>query len=393
MNVVRLSPAIEEQLLGRRARTVLTAADRRALAGQRVLVTGAGGSIGSELSRQLAACGPQHLLLLDHSEYALFLIDRELRAAFPDLAIEAVIGDVSRRTDISGACAAARPHVVYHAAAYKHVTITERAIVPAVRTNIIGTFEAARAARAAGARFVLISSDKAAEPASVMGATKRMAELVALSLASAAFRPLAVRFGNVLGSSGSLVEIMARCVEEGRNIPVTHPDATRFFMTAAEAVSLVLKADLIGARAEVYWLDMGRPLRIGDLAERFVRTMTPAGRRPVSLDVIGLRAGEKMAEELTTQGLAMKSTRHPRIWSARQRRIRRDVVMAAMRAVRRAAASGDAGAALLAMEQTVGDYTVSGSAWSTARTTRAAALRGLELPARRGRPARPAISA
>ncbi len=323
---VRFAPELEAQLLGRPLRAVLTDADRHSLSGQRVLVTGAGGSVGSELTRQMAACRPEHLLLVDHSEYAVFRIEAELRAQYPGLQVEVMLGDVSRRADVRAACRAVRPHVVYHAAAYKHVTITERAAIPAIRANVIGTLETARAARDAGARFVLISSDKAAEPRSVMGATKRLAELVALGMGSPTFRPVAVRFGNILGSSGSLIEIMSRCVAEGRNVPLTHPDATRFFMTAPEAVSLVLKADLIGRRAEVFWLDMGEPLRIGDLVERFIACTTPAGQSPVGIDLIGLRPGEKMREELTTQGLTMRSTEHPRIWSARQRRIRQDDV-------------------------------------------------------------------
>jgi FlaA1/EpsC-like NDP-sugar epimerase len=305
-------------------------------------------------------------MLLDHSEYAVFRLETELRQQHPGLRVEVTLGDVSRRSDVRAACLALVPHVVYHAAAYKHVTITERAAVPAIRTNVLGTLETARAARDVGARFVLISSDKAAEPRSVMGATKRLAELVALSMASPAFRPVAVRFGNILGSSGSLVEILSRCVRDGRSVPVTHPDATRFFMTAEEAVSLVLKADLIGSRAEVFWLDMGEPLRIGDLVERFIASATPAGQPSIGIDLIGLRPGEKMREELTTQGLTMRSTEHPRIWSARQRRIGRDDVSIAVRAIRRAVAAGDAGGALRAMEQVVGDFTASAAAWSAA---------------------------
>ncbi len=382
MNGVRLPRHIEEQLLGRPLRAVLTPADQRSLLGRRVLITGAGGSLGSELTRQIAACGPERLVLLDHCEYAVFRIEQELRARHPNLDVEVVLGDVSRRSDMRAVCASLRPHVVYHAAAYKHVTITERSAVPAIRTNVLGTLEAAHAAREVGARFVLISSDKAAEPRSVMGATKRLAEIVALGMASPTFRPIAVRFGNILGSSGSLVEIMDGCVREGRSVPVTHPDATRFFMTATEAVSLVLKADLIGGRAEVFWLDMGDPLRIGDLAERFIERMTPAGHPRVGIDVIGLRAGEKMHEELTTQGLTMRSTSHPRIWSARQRRVALEAIASTVRALRRAVATGDAEAALWAMEQVVEDFTASTAAWTAARA-RVAPRRRMRVVARR----------
>jgi FlaA1/EpsC-like NDP-sugar epimerase len=371
MSLVRLAPELQEHLLGRNVRAVLTTRDRLALAGERVLITGAGGSVGSELARQIAACGPSRLLLLDHSEYALFHVERELRDRYPALRLDAVLGDVSRRIDLRVACAALSPHVVYHAAAYKHVTMTERAIVPAMRTNVLGTLETARAARAAGARFVLISSDKAADPRSVMGATKRLAEIVTMSTLTSTFRPVAVRFGNILGSSGSLVEVMSRCVEEGRNIPITHPDATRFFMTAEEAGALVLKTGLIGRHAEVYWLDMGDPVRIGDLVERFIARATPAGQTPVGIDVIGLRPGEKMREELTSQGQSMKSTAHPCIWSARQRGVSLDAVTAAIRTMRRAVASGAAVDAFDALSRVVPEFRASEAAVAAARASQA----------------------
>ena len=392
-----LAPGTEERLLGRPLRQVLTHEDRQALAGQRVLVTGAGGTVGSELARQLLACGPARLVLLDQSEYALFRLDRTLRQSqrggdAPRLAlgapralprgVELILGDVTRRPDVSSACRRLRPDVVYHAAAAKHVTICEQSIVPAVRTNVLGTIETARAARDVGARFVLVSSDKAAEPRSVMGATKRFAELAALGLASPGFRPVAVRFGNILGSSGSLVEIMARSVDEGRNIPVTHPDATRFFMTAEEAVSLVLKADLLGGQAEVFWLDMGEPIRIGDLAERFIAAAVAAGHPRVGLDVIGLRPGEKMREELTTHGLAMRPTGHPSIWNARQRAVRRETVRAALASLRRAVARGDALSAIDAMQRAVVDFRPSPAAMSAARAAHMLDARPRRTPLR-----------
>src|SRR5918996_5246882 len=213
--MMRLDKSVQEQLLGRPTESVLTGADRRALRGQRLLVTGAGGSVGSELARQLAVCGPQSLTLFDHSEYHLFKIDRELRERHPEVSILPVLGDVTRRPDLRAACQMARPTAVYHAAAYKHVPIAETSIVAAARVNVLGTVETVRAAREVGARFVLVSSDKAAEPRSVMGATKRFAELLALRQRSRLFRPIAVRFGNILGSSGSVVEIMMESVSAG----------------------------------------------------------------------------------------------------------------------------------------------------------------------------------
>jgi FlaA1/EpsC-like NDP-sugar epimerase len=374
-----LDKVAQEQLLGRAADGVLTSADRRALRGQRLLVTGAGGSVGSELARQLAACGPQSLTLLDHSEYNLFQVERDLREEYPGLALEATLGDVSRRADVRAACLAARPTAVYHAAAYKHVPIAEKSIIAAARANVLGTAETVRAAREIGARFVLVSSDKAAEPRSVMGATKRLAELLALRQRSRLFRPIAVRFGNILGSSGSVLEIMLRAVRAGRNIPITSPDASRFFMTAQEAVSLVLKADLIGRGGEVFWLEMGQPLRIGDLAERVIAYATPEGKVPVGIDVIGLRPGEKMREELTTQGLEMRRTSHARIWSARQRDVSRQVVEHALRQIRRGCASGNALAVLEAITLAVTDFEPSDAAIAAARASSMTAMASSSL--------------
>jgi FlaA1/EpsC-like NDP-sugar epimerase len=365
--MMQLDKEAQERLLGRPTEGVLTKADRRALKGQRLLVTGAGGSVGSELSRQLASCAPQALTLFDHGEYNLFRIERELREKHPDLALNTVLGDVSRRADIRTACLVARPTAVYHAAAYKHVPMAESSIVAAVRINVLGTSETVRAAREVGARFLLISSDKAAEPRSVMGATKRFAELLALRQRSRLFRPVAVRFGNILGSSGSVVEIMIRAVQEGRSIPVTAPDATRFFMTAQEAASLVLKADLIGRGGEVFWLDMGQPLRIGDLAERVISYALRDGQPRVGVDVIGLRPGEKMREELTTQGLEMKKTSHARIWSAKQRDISRPTIEHAIRQIRRGCVSGDAMGVMAAVRMAVEDFEPSQAALAAAR--------------------------
>lgn len=357
-----LHPDVQEHLLGRSVRDLLTPADRAACAGQRILVTGAGGSIGSELSRLIASCRPARLTLVDQSEYALFRIDRDLRRRFPETGIDGVLGDVSRRVDIRAACHVSRPHVVYHAAAYKHVPIAEGSIVPAARTNVLGTIETVRAARDGGARFVLISSDKAAEPRSVMGATKRLAELAALDAATSIFRPIVIRFGNILGSSGSVVEVMWACVQQGHNVPLTDPDATRFFMTGTEAVSLVLKADLIARHPEVFWLDMGEPLRIGSLADRFIEWATPAGRPRVGIDIVGLRPGEKMHEELTNHGLEMRPTGHPRIMRARQRAIDRPAVVSALRAIRAACARGDAAGTLNVLMDAVHDFVPSEAA-------------------------------
>ena len=378
--MIEMDREAEQRLLGRPVESVLTAFDRRALKGRRLLVTGAGGSVGSELARQLASCAPSSLTLVDHAEYNLFSIEHRLRIENPSLAIHAVLGDVSRRADIRSACLTARPHTVYHAAAYKHVPVTEVSVIAAARTNVLGTAETIRAAREVGARFLLVSSDKAADPRSVMGATKRLAEFVSVYQRSRLFRPVVVRFGNILGSSGSVVEIMAKTVKAGRNVPVTDPAATRFFMTAEEAVSLIIKADLMGRGGDVFWLDMGQPLRIGDLAERIIDWATPPGQARVGIDIIGLRPGEKLREELTTQGLEMKTTSHPRIWYARQLDVPRVSIQRAVTQLRRACAAGDATLALETIVKAVPDYEASDAAIKAARL---ASLR-VSAPSTRG---------
>lgn len=351
-----------EYLLQRPVRRLLTDADRRAFHGRRVLITGAGGSIGSELARQIAALSPERLILLDQSELALFTIERELGERYPQLALEVVLADVARQGVMAHTCRAWRPHVVYHAAAYKHVTMAERAVCAAADANILGTRTAVDAARDVGARFVLISSDKAATPQSVMGATKRFAEFVVLSRARDTFQPVVVRFGNVLGSSGSVLQIMRECVRQGRPLPVTDPDATRYFMTAGEAVSLVMKTELLARRAETYWLDMGEPVRIGTLADRLLELEAQHGYAPVPIEQIGLRPGEKQREELTSQGLRMCPTRHRRIWVARQRPADARLLETRLRQIARDSARGDAVSVLAAIEQVVDDFIASAQA-------------------------------
>jgi O-antigen biosynthesis protein WbqV len=364
--VPTLDRALLERLLGRPIADVLTEADLPAFRGRRALVTGAGGSVGSELARQLAASGVSRLALMDHSEYALFRVESELRQAHPDVALVTALGDVTRRADVRAAFDAAQPDVVYHAAAYKHVTFAERAPVQTLRVNALGALEVARAARAANARFMLISSDKAAQPSSVMGATNRFAEHLILAEATPTFRPLVVRFGNVLGSSGSVAEILLQRACAGLTLPITDPEATRYFMTAGEAVALVLKADLIGRHPGIFWLDMGAPIRIGDLAARIIEHVQAAGMPAVTTSIIGLRPGEKRHEELTTQGASLRRTEHPRILSARQRPVDAARIREAVERARRACARGDAAGALEVLTRIVEDFVPSETATAAA---------------------------
>jgi len=356
----------QEVLLGRRVQQVLSPEDRRTFEGQRVMVTGAGGTVGSELARQLAGCRPARLTLFEQSEYNLFRIEQELAEDYPEVELDVRLGDVRRRRAVRAAFDAARPHVVYHAAAYKHVTMTERAVCPAVEANVLGAVAVARAAADAGSRLVLISSDKAAQARSVMGATKRLAELAVLAIESPSFRPVVVRFGNILGSSGSVVEVMVERALRGRPLLVTHPDATRYFMTAQEAVALVMKADLLGRGGETYWLDMGVPVRLMTLVLRLQVLMERAGSAPVPIKVIGLRPGEKLHEELTSHGLELRRTSHKRIWAARQPTFDVGQVGRVLRALRDDIEQDDAISALSDLCAAVPEFQPSPEAWRAA---------------------------
>jgi len=313
-------PKLVERLLNRPRRKLLGAADRAVLAGQRVLITGAGGSVGAELAREIAACRPAALAIVDQSEYALFNLELEISQTSPRLELEPVLADVTRRRLIRKVCRLVQPDVVYHAAAYKHVGMLERDACAAVQTNTLGTYYAARAARDVGSRFVLVSTDKAFSPLSVMGASKQLAERLVLSLVEQSFRPAVVRFGNVLGSSGSVVEIMVRSIARGEPIKVTHPKAARFFMSPGEAASLVVLIDVMSNDPGVYWLDMGTPVEILQLARRLLAVAHEHGYAPVPIDFCGLRPGEKLTEEFPTSDVVPSDARTSLIYRLRDDR-------------------------------------------------------------------------
>lgn len=303
---VRDQPLALEDLLGR-PETKLNRSDIRAMIrGRRVLVTGAGGTIGSELVRQIAALEPKNLTLVEFSEFNLYRIDMETRETYPYLAVRSLIADVRDAARIKQIFADEKPELVFHAAAIKHVPIAEENIREAFLTNVIGTRVIADNTLHAGcAAMVLISTDKAVHPSSVMGATKRLAEMYcqALDLSQTATRFVTVRFGNVLGSTGSVVPRFQEQLAKGGPLTVTHPDITRYFMTVREAVELVLQASSLSARPEdqhgkVLVLDMGEPVKIADLARQIIRL---AGLRPdedINIVYTGLRPGEKLHEEL-----------------------------------------------------------------------------------------------
>jgi len=305
-----IEPIALEDLLGRPQAVLDRVGMRTLIAGKRVLVTGAGGTIGAELVRQIAACEPARLALLDNNEYALYSIDRELEERHPAQPRLAVIGDVREESRVEQVIAAERPELVFHAAALKHVPMVEANTVEGVLTNVLGTRHVAEACRAHGVRaMVMISTDKAVNPASVMGATKRLAESICQALDIVESRKpggtrfVTVRFGNVLGSTGSVVPLFQRQLAAGGPLTVTHPEMTRFFMTVREAVELVLQASVLAVkggeeRGKIFVLDMGEPVKIVDLARQMIRL---AGRKPgkdIKIAFIGLRPGEKLQEEL-----------------------------------------------------------------------------------------------
>jgi FlaA1/EpsC-like NDP-sugar epimerase len=326
-------------------------------AGRTVLVSGAAGSIGSELCRQVAAYGPRRLVLYDRHENGMYGLEMELRARFPELAIEAVLGDVLLEDQLRTVFAAHRPEVVFHAAAYKHVPLAERNPLEAVRNNVFGTRNVARAAVAAGvADFVLVSTDKAVRPTSIMGVTKRVAEMVVQGLTTAGTtRFVAVRFGNVLGSSGSVVPLFRDQIARGGPVTVTHPDVTRYFMTIPEAVQLILQAAVLGDGGEIFVLEMGEPVRIVDLARQMIRLSGLEPDDDVAITFTGLRPGEKLTEELVAAEEEVAATYHDRIRVLRTHR-RQPGLEAALATLAGALHAGDDEAAVRTLEALVPGY-------------------------------------
>ena len=280
-----------------------------------ILVTGAGGSIGSEMCRQVCAFGPKLLLLVEQAENPLFYIEGELRKSFPDVPIQAVICDIGDKVRVDQLFADTKPQVVIHAAAHKHVPLMEGNPGEAIKNNVVGTRNIANAADANGTLdFVMISTDKAVNPTSIMGSSKRIAEMYIQDLNNTSNTHfVTVRFGNVLGSNGSVVPIFKKQIADGGPVTVTHPEMTRYFMTIPEASQLVLQAATMGEGGEIFLLDMGEPVKIVDLARELI---TLSGFRPgedIEIEFSGLRPGEKLFEELSIEGEDMIPTPHPKI--------------------------------------------------------------------------------
>ena len=317
VNLSRIRDVAIEDLLRREQVRLNTEAVSDVVRGQPVMVTGAGGSIGSELCRQVSAYRPSELVLAERSENALFEIHCELRNRLPELDITPCVADVTDVPRITQVFRDHRPTVVFHAAAHKHVPMMEWNPVEAVKNNALGTQIVADVADRFGVeRFVMISTDKAVNPASIMGASKRAAELYIQALSSASATHFAtVRFGNVLGSAGSVIPIFRRQIREGGPITVTHPDMTRYFMTIPEAVQLVIQAAALSRGGETFILDMGQPVRILDLAHDLIRLSGLEPDHDIEVRFTGVRPGEKLFEELSTTHESVGRTAHPKIFT------------------------------------------------------------------------------
>ncbi|WP_217906702.1 polysaccharide biosynthesis protein [Qipengyuania atrilutea] len=370
VSVLDLKELEIEDLLGRTAVPPDLELLQRAITGRAIMITGAGGSIGSELCRQIAAMQPSVLILVDHSEFMLYSIEQELKraAALKDGAgckLVSILRSVTDEAKMDRVVAEWRPDCIFHAAAYKHVPLVEQNAVEGAFNNIIGTRTMADIAMRHGTEaFILISTDKAVRPTSVMGATKRVAELVlqakSCNGAKIATRFSMVRFGNVLGSNGSVVPLFRKQIAEGGPVTVTHPDVVRYFMTIPEAAQLVIQAGAMATGGEVFLLDMGEPVKIVDLARNMIElsgmTMAENGQSgDIAIEFVGLRPGEKLFEELLIEDDAMP-TDHPQILQAREVSLSSEELGSFMARLERAIKANDENAVRECLNEAVPDY-------------------------------------
>lgn len=355
-----------EDLLGREQIRLDKARISAELKGRVVLVTGAAGSIGSVLSHQVAMFEPELLVLADQSESGLFTIENEVRRKHPQTKVAAAVADIRNEGEVRELFGRHGVEVVYHAAAYKHVPLMELQPVVALHNNVLGTWNLARTAFEAGVRtFVMISSDKAVNPVNVMGATKRAAELVVASfneLDGGRTRFLSVRFGNVLGSSGSVVPIFQKQIAEGGPVTVTHPEVRRYFMLTEEAVQLVLQASVLGEGGDVFVLDMGELIRIADLAANMIRLAGLEPNEDIEIRYTGLRPGEKLYEETISEGERIAPTSHEKIKVFRGEGVKHEVVAGWIERAREAVARRDEAGAVALLKELAPEYEV-GAVW------------------------------
>lgn len=347
-----------EDLLGRDPVSLDWTAIRTGLSAKRVLVTGGGGSIGGELCRQVARLGAETLVILELSEYNLYRIEQELRREFPELILVPLLGDASAASTVERVLETQRPHVIFHAAAFKHVPLLEQQAREAFRNNVLGTQILALAAdRHKVECFVLISTDKAVNPANVMGATKRAAEIFCQNFASASVtRFITVRFGNVLDSAGSVVPLFREQIRAGGPVTVTHPEISRYFMTIPEACQLILQAAVLGQGGEIFALDMGEPVKIAYLAEQMIRLAGKVPDRDVAITYTGLRPGEKLFEELFHEHESYENTAHRKIFLASSRSVPWAELTAVMKRAEQASLRYDEPEILRCLKQLVPEF-------------------------------------
>ena len=310
-----------DDLLGRESVSLDWTAITRNVRGQTLLVTGGGGSIGAELCRQVARLGPGHLIIFEQSEFNLYSIELELRRVFPNIQLTALLGDIADSVAVEKVLHKYRPTTILHAAAYKHVPMLENQLRAAVRNNVLGTRTLATLASQYGcSTFVMISTDKAVNPANIMGMTKRVAEIYCQNLgAHSDTHFITVRFGNVLGSAGSVIPLFQKQIAAGGPVTVTHPEITRYFMTIPEASQLILQASSMGRGGEIFVLDMGEPVKIAYLADQLIRLSGKQPGEDIEIEYTGLRPGEKLYEELFHESEKLAGTTHPKILLANSR--------------------------------------------------------------------------
>jgi FlaA1/EpsC-like NDP-sugar epimerase len=334
-----------EDLLGREKVELDWSLIQKGITSKVVMVTGGGGSIGSELCRQIAKLNPKKLIIFERSEFNLYKILEELSGYKDRFIIEGVLGDVCDKIKIDNTFKSRSPQVVFHAAAYKHVPLLENQSREAVRNNVLGTFYTANAAEKHGSeKFIFISTDKAVNPVNVLGATKRLSEIYCQSrnkISHTVF--ITVRFGNVLGSDGSVVPLFQKQINAGGPVTVTHPDITRYFMTISESCQLILQAALMGTGGEIYVLDMGKPVKILYLAEQMITLSNPASTSEIEIKIIGLRPGEKLTEELFYDNEEMAVTSHNKILLARHQDVSVDEILNIMKQLENASDDCDQG--------------------------------------------------
>jgi FlaA1/EpsC-like NDP-sugar epimerase len=352
LKAAQLQEIRPEDLLDRDVAVVDLTAIHDHLRGRRIIITGAAGSIGAELARHTAGMDPERLVLVDRADSRLYLLALELRERYPNLLLIPAVGDVLSAPRMRELIREHRPDIVYHAAAYKHVPLMEDNPLEAIDNNVIGTEITAREAARGGARkFILISTDKAVEPVSVMGMTKRAAELVVLSMVSDTMEIVAVRFGNVLGSDGSVLPLFKWQAATRGQITVTDPEASRYFMLPSEAVHLVLTAGEMGGHGDIFFLHMGEPVRIVDLADRFLRRSGLEPGVDVNIAFSGLRPGERLGEILVAGREELAPTEHERIFRIRTVGFDRDAFLRDFDALKQLVAARDRPAAVEKLRQ------------------------------------------